>query len=92
MAIRSLTLSLAVELGVSDTETGVLTRFKIYDMLAFEAKRPNFTASNDLFKLSVELQFMLNGLVYSNIDNATVFGVLARGMIINRVSYIIRID
>lgn len=34
-----------------------------FDFLVFEVKRPRSIAEDDLFKASIELQFMLNGMV-----------------------------
>lgn len=48
------------------------------DILVIEVKCPKSTAKDDLFKLSIELQILLNRLVKIGIDSL-VFGILVYG-------------
>ncbi|OAD77634.1 hypothetical protein PHYBLDRAFT_164535 [Phycomyces blakesleeanus NRRL 1555(-)] len=46
------------------------------DCLLIEVKCPNSTSDDDLFKLSIEMQYTLNRLVEHGVDNPDVYGVL----------------
>lgn len=49
---------------------------KKMDVLVFEVKAPSSAAKDDFFKLTIEMQVMLNRLVSIGIDDPVVFGVL----------------
>ncbi|KAI8094014.1 hypothetical protein BDF21DRAFT_330953, partial [Thamnidium elegans] len=50
-----------------------------FDCLLIEVKCPSSTSKNDLFKLSIETQFLLNRLIEHGANNCTVYGVLVYG-------------
>lgn len=49
------------------------------DFLVIEVKCPNSNANDDHFKLTIELQILLNRLVNAGIDSPVVFGILVYG-------------
>ncbi|KAI7903996.1 uncharacterized protein BX663DRAFT_506035 [Cokeromyces recurvatus] len=49
------------------------------DCLLIEVKCPSSTSKDDLFKLSIEMQFILNRLIEHGANNCTVYGVLVYG-------------
>ncbi|CAO3678056.1 unnamed protein product [Rhizopus stolonifer] len=51
----------------------------IFDFLIFEVKCPNSVAKDDLFKMSLELQLMINRMVANKINNPVVYGVVVQG-------------
>lgn len=59
---------------------------KKLDFLVFEIKCPKSTAEDDLFKMSLELQFMLNRLISSNVNKPVVYGVVGYGIVISGIS------
>jgi hypothetical protein len=50
-----------------------------FDCLLIEVKCPNSTCEDDLFKLSIEMQYILNRFVEHGANNPIVFGVLIYG-------------
>ncbi|KAG1384442.1 hypothetical protein G6F61_000455 [Rhizopus arrhizus] len=56
----------------------IIKQYKM-DFLVIEVKCPNSNANDDLFKLSIELQILLNRLVNVGIDFPVVFGILVYG-------------
>ncbi|KAI9356844.1 hypothetical protein BD770DRAFT_100266 [Pilaira anomala] len=51
----------------------------VFDFLIFEVKRPNSAAKGDLFKMSLELQFMINRMIDNNVSKPVVYGVVGQG-------------
>ncbi|KAG1350172.1 hypothetical protein G6F62_003359 [Rhizopus arrhizus] len=56
---------------------------KKFDCLLVEVKCPKSTSDDDLFKLSIEMQYILNRLVEYGTSNPVVYGVLVYGMWLN---------
>ncbi|KAG1371796.1 hypothetical protein G6F61_011609 [Rhizopus arrhizus] len=56
---------------------------KKFDCLLVEVKCPKSTSDDDLFKLSIEMQYILNRLVEYGASNHVVYGVLVYGMWLN---------
>ncbi|KAG1446872.1 hypothetical protein G6F56_009436 [Rhizopus delemar] len=50
-----------------------------FDCLLFEVKCSNSTRGDDLFKLSIEMQFILNCFIEHGANNPVVYGVLVYG-------------
>lgn len=50
-----------------------------FDCLLIEVKCPSSICKDDLFKLSIEMQFALNRLIEHGANNRTVYGVLVYG-------------
>ncbi|KAG2227521.1 hypothetical protein INT45_002206 [Circinella minor] len=50
-----------------------------FDCLLFEVKCPRSSSEDDLFKLSVEMQYILNRLIEHGAANPVVYGVLVYG-------------
>lgn len=51
-----------------------------FDFLVFEVKLPRSISENDLFRASLELQFMLNRMIQKNINQPVVYGIVVEGM------------
>jgi cAMP phosphodiesterase len=56
---------------------------KKFDCLLVEVKCPKSTSDDDLFTLSIEMQYILNHLVKYGASNPVVYGVLVYGMRLN---------
>ncbi|CEG78117.1 hypothetical protein RMATCC62417_12770 [Rhizopus microsporus] len=72
--------------GGSMTRDGARIGSKKFDFLAFEIKCLKSTADDDLFKMSLELQFILNRLISCNVNQPVVYGVVGYGMAISGIS------
>ncbi|RCH87202.1 hypothetical protein CU098_004834 [Rhizopus stolonifer] len=59
-----------------DIKYSALIKQHKIDFLVIEVKCPNSNANDDLFKLSIELQILLNHLINVGIDSPVVFGIL----------------
>ncbi|KAI7904163.1 uncharacterized protein BX663DRAFT_431834, partial [Cokeromyces recurvatus] len=62
-----------------DTKYSTTIKQQKMDFLVIEVKCPNSSANDDRFKLSIELQILLNRLVNIGIDSPVVFGILVYG-------------
>ncbi|KAG1444796.1 hypothetical protein G6F46_011654 [Rhizopus delemar] len=56
---------------------------KKFDCLLVEIKCPKSTSDDDLLKLSIEMQYILNHLIEYGASNPVVYGVLVYGMWLN---------
>lgn len=50
-----------------------------FDRLLVDVKCPNSTSGDDLFKLSIEMQFILNRFIEHGANNPVVYDVLVYG-------------
>jgi hypothetical protein len=50
-----------------------------FDRLLIDVKCPNSTSGDDLFKLSIEMQFILNRFIEHGANNPVVYDVLVYG-------------
>lgn len=57
----------------------------IFDFLIFEVKCPNSVAKDDLSKMSLELQLMINRMIDNNVNKPVVYGVVGQGRVMNKV-------
>ncbi|RCI04013.1 hypothetical protein CU098_011980 [Rhizopus stolonifer] len=52
---------------------------KIFDFLIFEVKCPNSVAKDDLFKMSLELQLIINRMIANKVSKPVDYGVVGQG-------------
>jgi hypothetical protein len=57
----------------------------MFDFLIFEVKCPNSVAKDDLFKISLELQLMINRMIANKISKPVVYGVVGQGRVMSKV-------
>lgn len=57
----------------------------IFDFLIFEVKCPNSVAKDDLFKMSLELQLMINRMIANKVNKPVVYGVVGQGRFMRKV-------
>ncbi|GAA5803435.1 hypothetical protein HPULCUR_008917 [Helicostylum pulchrum] len=76
-------------IGNSDLKPDVKYSAKIgsniFDFLIFEVKCPNSVAKDDLSKMSLELQLMINRMIDNNVNKPVVYGVVGQGRVMNKV-------
>jgi hypothetical protein len=76
-------------IGNNDLKPDVKYKARIgatdFDFLVFEVKRPSSIAEDALFKVSIELQLMINRILKENIKQPVVYGVVVKCVAINGI-------
>lgn len=58
--------------------------FDLFDFLVFEVKCPNSAVKDDLFKISLELQLMINRMIANKVNNPVVYGAVGQDRVMSK--------